>query len=145
MFVCLCVFFSSGKPNLASTVASLWYFNPDIPEALPYKHLWASLFFCCLISNICFVNYLYHITFIISYKDVPVEIHQLPPSTNAQTIDQQLKEHRKTIKEILCMDPDQYKVCQQWSPPLFYHITFDSVFCQTLNNTYWFLLLILKK
>ncbi|XP_034903514.2 uncharacterized protein [Populus alba] len=28
-----------GKPNLNSTAASLWYFNPDIPECLAYKHL----------------------------------------------------------------------------------------------------------
>jgi len=26
---------------------------------------------------------------------------------------QQIKENRKTIKEILCMDPYQYKVCHQ--------------------------------
>ncbi|KAG5241489.1 replication protein DNA-binding [Salix suchowensis] len=64
-----------GKPNLASTVASLWYFNPEIQEILPYKHY---------------------------YKDIPVEVHQLPPTTNTQTIDQQLKENRKTIKKILC-------------------------------------------
>ena len=49
----------------------------------------------------------------ISYKDIPVEVHQLPSTTNTQTIDEQLKENRKTIKEILCMDPYQYKVCQQ--------------------------------
>uniref|UniRef100_A0A6N2MFD4 ATP-dependent DNA helicase n=1 Tax=Salix viminalis TaxID=40686 RepID=A0A6N2MFD4_SALVM len=71
-----------GKPNLASTVASLWYFNPEIKELLPYKHY---------------------------YKDIPVEVHQLPSTTTAQTIDQQLKENRRTIKEILCMDPYQYK------------------------------------
>uniref|UniRef100_A0A6N2NKL1 ATP-dependent DNA helicase n=1 Tax=Salix viminalis TaxID=40686 RepID=A0A6N2NKL1_SALVM len=71
-----------GKPNLASTVASLWYFNPEIQEILPYKHF---------------------------YKDIPVEVHQLPSTMNTQTIDQQLKENRKTIKEILCMDPYQYK------------------------------------
>uniref|UniRef100_A0A6N2KS06 Replication factor A C-terminal domain-containing protein n=1 Tax=Salix viminalis TaxID=40686 RepID=A0A6N2KS06_SALVM len=45
----------------------------------------------------------------ISYKDIPVEVHQLPSTTNTQTIDEQLKENRKTIKEILCMDPYQYK------------------------------------
>ncbi|KAG5240448.1 replication protein DNA-binding [Salix suchowensis] len=71
-----------GKPNLASTVASLWYVNPEIQEILPYKHY---------------------------YKDIPVEVHQLPPTTNTLTIDQQLKENRKTIKEILCMDPYRYK------------------------------------
>uniref|UniRef100_A0A6N2M013 Replication protein A OB domain-containing protein n=1 Tax=Salix viminalis TaxID=40686 RepID=A0A6N2M013_SALVM len=71
-----------GKPNLASTVASLWYFNPEIQEILPYKHY---------------------------YKDIPVEVHQLPSTTSIQTIDEQLKENRKTIKEILCMDPYQYK------------------------------------
>ena len=49
----------------------------------------------------------------ISYKDIPVEVHQLPPITNTLTIDQQLKENRKTIKEILCMDPYRYKICQQ--------------------------------
>ncbi|KAG5235298.1 replication protein DNA-binding [Salix suchowensis] len=72
-----------GKPNLASTVASLWYFNPEIQEILPYKHY---------------------------YKDTLVEVHQLPSTTSIQTIDEQLKENRKTIKEILCMDPYQYKV-----------------------------------
>uniref|UniRef100_A0A6N2NHM6 RCC1-like domain-containing protein n=1 Tax=Salix viminalis TaxID=40686 RepID=A0A6N2NHM6_SALVM len=72
----------TGKPNLASTVASLWYVNPEIQEILPYKHY---------------------------YKDIPVEVHQLPPTTNTLTIDQQLKENRKTIKEILCMDPYRYK------------------------------------
>uniref|UniRef100_A0A6N2LHF7 Replication protein A 70 kDa DNA-binding subunit B/D first OB fold domain-containing protein n=1 Tax=Salix viminalis TaxID=40686 RepID=A0A6N2LHF7_SALVM len=71
-----------GKPNLASTVASLWYFNPEIQEILPYKHY---------------------------YKDIPVEVHELPSTANTLTIDQQLKENRKTIKEILCMDPYRYK------------------------------------
>uniref|UniRef100_A0A6N2MDD8 ATP-dependent DNA helicase n=1 Tax=Salix viminalis TaxID=40686 RepID=A0A6N2MDD8_SALVM len=71
-----------GKPNLASTVASLWYFNPEIKEILPYKHY---------------------------YKDIPVEVHQLPSTTTPQTIDQQLKENRRTIKEILCIDPYEYK------------------------------------
>ncbi|KAL9390230.1 hypothetical protein Peur_018835 [Populus x canadensis] len=44
-----------GKPNLASTVASLWYFNPEIPEVLPYKH---------------------------HYNQMPVEVYQLPASMN---------------------------------------------------------------
>uniref|UniRef100_A0A6N2NIF6 Rubredoxin-like domain-containing protein n=1 Tax=Salix viminalis TaxID=40686 RepID=A0A6N2NIF6_SALVM len=70
----------TGKPNLASTVASLWYVNPEIQEILPYKHY---------------------------YKDIPVEVHQLPPTTNTLTIDQQLKENRKTIKEILSMGDDR--------------------------------------
>jgi hypothetical protein len=33
------LFCSQGKPNLNSTVVSLWYFNPDMPECLAYKHL----------------------------------------------------------------------------------------------------------
>uniref|UniRef100_A0A2K2AZJ5 Uncharacterized protein n=1 Tax=Populus trichocarpa TaxID=3694 RepID=A0A2K2AZJ5_POPTR len=44
-----------GKPNLNSTTTSLWYFNPDIPECLAYKHFFAQL---------------------------PVEIQQLPSSSN---------------------------------------------------------------
>uniref|UniRef100_A0A3N7G309 Uncharacterized protein n=1 Tax=Populus trichocarpa TaxID=3694 RepID=A0A3N7G309_POPTR len=32
------ILFCTGKPNLTSTVVFLWYFNPDIPEILPYNH-----------------------------------------------------------------------------------------------------------
>jgi len=35
----LCYFYvKPGQPNLSSTAASLWYFNPDIPKVLAYKH-----------------------------------------------------------------------------------------------------------
>jgi replication factor A1 len=30
-----------------------------------------------------------------------------------RSIEQQINENRKTIKEILCMDPYEHKVCQQ--------------------------------
>jgi hypothetical protein len=42
---------------------------------------------------------------------VPHDVHKLPPSLNAVvSLDQQINENRKTIKEILCMDPHQHKV-----------------------------------
>ncbi|KAL9356244.1 hypothetical protein Peur_049497 [Populus x canadensis] len=72
-----------GKPNLNSTAASLWYFNPDIPECLAYKHFFAQL---------------------------PVEIQQLPSSSNVVlSIEEQIKENRRTIHEILCMNPYEHK------------------------------------
>ncbi|KAJ6971640.1 hypothetical protein NC653_032229 [Populus alba x Populus x berolinensis] len=72
-----------GKPNLNSTTASLWYFNPDIPECLAYKHFFAQL---------------------------PVEIQQLPSSSNVVlSIKEQIKENRRTIHEILCMNPYEHK------------------------------------
>ena len=46
-----------------------------------------------------------------SYGQVPHDVHKLPPSFNAVvSLDQQINENRKTIKEILCMDPHQHKV-----------------------------------
>ena len=42
---------------------------------------------------------------------MPHDVHKLPPSLNAVvSLDQQINENRKTIKEILCMDPHQHKV-----------------------------------
>ena len=51
-------------------------------------------------------------TFVIfSYNQIPLNVHKLPPSSNAViSLDQQINENRKTIKEILCMDPYQHKV-----------------------------------
>ncbi|KAJ6945951.1 hypothetical protein NC651_000888 [Populus alba x Populus x berolinensis] len=75
-----------GKPNLNSTAASLWYFNPDIPECLAYKHF---------------------------FTQVTVEIQQLPSSSNVVlSIEEQIKENRRTIHEILCMNPYEHK----WYP-----------------------------
>uniref|UniRef100_A0A2K1ZKM8 Replication protein A OB domain-containing protein n=1 Tax=Populus trichocarpa TaxID=3694 RepID=A0A2K1ZKM8_POPTR len=72
-----------GKPNLNSTVVSLWYFNPDMPECLAYKHFFAQL---------------------------PVEIQQLPSSSNVVfSIEEQIKENRRTIHEILYMNPYEHK------------------------------------
>ncbi|KAI5555123.1 hypothetical protein BDE02_19G059700 [Populus trichocarpa] len=72
-----------GKPNLNSTAASPWYFNPDIPECSAYKHFFAQL---------------------------SVEIQQLPSSLNAVlSIKEQIKENRRTIHEILCMNPYEHK------------------------------------
>ena len=42
---------------------------------------------------------------------MPLDVHKLPPSLNVVvSLDQQINENRKIIKEILCMDPYQYKV-----------------------------------
>ena len=70
----------------------------------------------------------------ISYKDIPVEVHQLPSTTNTQTVEQQLKENRKTIKEILCMDPYQYKVRQQLSTLFFSQLSLNFFSYQLFNN-----------
>ncbi|XP_061986220.1 replication protein A 70 kDa DNA-binding subunit D-like isoform X2 [Populus nigra] len=73
----------SGSANLIGTAASLWYFNPDIPELLAYKHY---------------------------YAQIPVDIHQLPPSSRAiLSLETQINESRRTIREILCMDPFEHK------------------------------------
>lgn len=72
-----------GAANLTGTAASLWYFNPNILEVLPYKQF---------------------------YNQMPLDVHKLPSSLNAVvSLDQQINENRKTIKEILCMDPYQHK------------------------------------
>lgn len=72
-----------GKPNLKGTAASLWYFNPDIPECSTYTQFFAQ---------------------------VPIEIQQIPSSPNAiLSIEKQIKENRRTIREILCMNPYEHK------------------------------------
>nr|XP_034919245.1 replication protein A 70 kDa DNA-binding subunit D-like [Populus alba] len=72
-----------GSANLIGTAASVWYFNPDIPELLAYKHYYAQM---------------------------AVDLHQLPPSSGAVlSLETQINENRRTIREILCMDPYEHK------------------------------------
>ncbi|KAJ6927863.1 hypothetical protein NC651_011778 [Populus alba x Populus x berolinensis] len=42
---------------------------------------------------------------------MPVDLHQLPPSSQAiLSLETQINENRRTIREILCMDPFKHKV-----------------------------------
>ena len=65
-----------------------------------------------LSNRYLFLTISYFIEF--SYAEMPLDVHKLPPSLNAVvSLDQQINENRKTIKEILCMDPYQHKVLLQ--------------------------------
>jgi len=46
-----------------------------------------------------------------SYGQMPVHLHQLPPSSRAVlSLETQINENRRTIRKILCIDPFEHKV-----------------------------------
>lgn len=53
-------FFLPGKLNLCGTAASVWYFNPGIPEILPYHHYLVFLIFLLLYA---FISYVFFFSF----------------------------------------------------------------------------------
>ncbi|KAI9402745.1 hypothetical protein POPTR_001G320601v4 [Populus trichocarpa] len=89
-FAGFCVTEYQGRQNLNGSTASIWYFNPDTHEALAYYHYFGKL---------------------------PVKVYQLPSSSNVVlSLVKHMNENKKTIKEILCMNPYEHKDMRSTCP-----------------------------